>query len=138
MTETESLELLKYHGYNHEDLENIKTKQGFLGMLRPFQGSLYEKNFHEVMSILRTLSYHFRDSHINRQVISSFWSICYFTRSWALDEGGMLRRNKLLSNEQIEQLSSWIDCISATINNLLNDIDVDQAFESYELYLKKG
>lgn len=135
MTEVEALELLRHHSYNHDDLDHPKTKKGFLGMLRPFDGQLYEGNFHEVMTILKTLKQHFRDDKIERQIISSFWGICHFTKIWGLDVEGMLRRNNLLSEDQIRTLSVWIDCISYAVAGLLDDMDDEHAFEPYKLYL---
>ncbi|WP_460583942.1 hypothetical protein [Hymenobacter arcticus] len=136
MTELEALELLKHHSYNHDDIEHPKTTQGFLGMLRPFTGQLYEANFHELMSIIKLLKEHFRGDRIERQIISSFWGICHFSAAWGLDEDGMLRRNNLLSAEQVQQLSTWIECVSYTISSLLDGVDDDGAFELYRLYLE--
>lgn len=136
MTEAEALELLKHHSYNHVDIEHPKTEKGFLGMLRPFDGQLYEDNFHELMTILKTLKEHFRDYKIDRQIISSFWGICHFGKAWGLDEEGMLRRNNLLSDRQIKQLSIWLECISYAVMGLLDGMDDEHAFELYKLYLE--
>jgi hypothetical protein len=136
MTEIEAIELLRHHSYDNDDIENAKTEKGFLGMLRPFNGQLYEENFHEIMTLLRTLKQQFRSEKIDRQIISSFWNICHFTHVWALDPEGMLRRNSLLSDQQIKQLCTWIDCISYAIMGLLDGLSDEQAFEFYDLYLK--
>ncbi|MFL5742599.1 MAG: hypothetical protein ACJ75B_20415 [Flavisolibacter sp.] len=135
MTEVEAVELLRHHSYNHDDLQHPKTEKGFLGMLRPFDGQLYEDNFHELMTILKILKQHFRDDKIDRQIISSFWGICYFSKAWGLEAEGMLRRNNLLSDDQIKKLSVWIDCISYAVMGLLDGMDDKHAFEPYTLYL---
>lgn len=53
MTEKEAIELLKYHSFTHESIDNPKSEKGFLGMLRPFQGELFENNFHELMEVIK-------------------------------------------------------------------------------------
>lgn len=138
MTESEALELLQHHGYTHDDIEHPKTIQGFLGMLRPFDGQLYEANFHEIMLILETLKEHFRNDKIERSIISSLWGICHFSAAWGLDKDGMLRGNNLLSEAQVSQLSIWLECISYTIASLLDGMDDEGAFELYSLYLRNN
>ena len=138
MTEVEALELLKHHSYNHDDIEHPKTKKGFLGMLRPFEGQLYEDNFHELIIILKTLKQHFTTDKIDRQIISSFWGICHFSNAWALDAEGMLRRNNLLSTNQIIQLSTWVDCISYAIMGLFDGMDDEAPFDPYKSYLENN
>ncbi|GAB2947917.1 hypothetical protein GCM10027048_11120 [Hymenobacter coalescens] len=135
MTEKEAVELLKHHSFTHEDIDHPKSEKGFLGMLRPFQGELIENNFHELMEIAKVLKQQFYKDNIDRQIISNFWGICYLSRAWAVDQGGMLRRNGLISDTQIELLSTWIDCISYTIMNLLDGLPDEEAFETYKFYL---
>lgn len=81
MTEKEALELLKHHSFVHHDTDNPKSEKGFLGMLRPFRGELYEENFHELMNILKILKKHFEGENIDKQIISNFWSICHLSRA---------------------------------------------------------
>jgi hypothetical protein len=134
VSESDALELLRMHSYSDETLDQSTIERGFLGMLRPFSGKLYEENFHELMAVLRCLQHKFTGKGLDREVISSFWSICHLTRSWAIDEGGMLRRNNLLSETQIKQLTGWIDCISYTIMILLEDAGDESPFDQYQSY----
>lgn len=136
MTEQEAIELLKHHSFTHEDIHHPKSEKGFLGMLRPFQGELFESNFHEVMGIINVLKGHFSKDYIDRQIISNFWGICHLSRVWGIEQDGMLRRNKLISDNQIELLSTWTDCISYTIMNLLEGLPDEEAFETYTFYLE--
>lgn len=137
MTEDEALELLKHHSYAHEDFYHPKTERGFLGMLRPFDGKLYEENFHELMTIVKTLAPRFRNDRIDRQIISSLWSICQLSSAWGLGKEGMLRGNNLISDKQVAQLSIWIDCISYAVMVLLEgQDDGESAFEPYHHYLE--
>lgn len=135
MAETEAIERLKHHSYFHEDFESPRTQQGFLGMLRPFQGVLNEDNFHEVMQILGVLRNRFRGENVDRQLIANFWAICHFSRVWAIEKDGMLRRNNLIAKDQSFQLSVWLDCISSAIMCLLGGSTDEEAFADYKTYL---
>lgn len=55
MTEKKTIQLLKHHSFTHENIDNPESKKGLLGMLRPFQGKLFENNFHELMDFIKTL-----------------------------------------------------------------------------------
>lgn len=138
MTEAEALDLVRHHSYTHEDIENPKTKTGFLGMLRPFTGRLYEANFIELMTALRVLSPQFKGPVIDRELIAAYWNICHLGRAWGLEPEGMLQRNNLLTANQIKDLASWIDCLSDTVANLLDGADETLAFEAYQFYLANG
>ena len=105
-------------------------------MLRPFQGELFEDNFHELMIVIKVLKGHFDKDNIDKQIIANFWSICHLSRAWGIEQGGMLRRNDLISDTQIELLSVWTDCISYTIMNLLEGVSDEEAFETYKFYLE--
>ncbi|KAB1155947.1 hypothetical protein F7018_11605 [Tenacibaculum aiptasiae] len=136
MTEQEAKELLKHHSFTHDNYSHPKSENGFLGMLRPFNGELIESNFHELMSILKVLKNSFYKENIERELISSFWGICHFSKAWGVEEDGMLRRNNLITEKQVELLADWIDCISYAVMNLLEGAD-EEAFESYKHYLEK-
>lgn len=131
MTKSQAIELLKCHSYNHSDLNHPKMETGFLGMLRPYRGILYEENFHEIMAILKILAPDFRNDKIDREIINAFWGICYFAKSWGTDPDGMLRRNNIIDDDQVMQLIKWIDCISYTVAMLLDGVDDDAAFDIY-------
>jgi hypothetical protein len=136
MTEQEAIELLKHHSFTHEDLDHPKSKQGFLGMLRPFQGELREDNFHELMEVIRVLKGQFDRDKIDRHIMASLWSICQLSSAWGTAPDGMLRRNGLISDAQVEQLSAWTDCISNTVMSLLEGLPDEEAFETYRFYLE--
>lgn len=136
MTEVEAIELLKHHSFTHDDIENIKSEKGFLGMLRPYQGELYEDNFHEVMEIIKVLKNHFYQDKIDTHIISNFWGICHYSRAWALDKDSMLRRNNLISDIQLDLLTSWIECISNAIALLLEGLPEKEALENYRILRK--
>ena len=109
MTEAEAIALLNYHCAGPDELETAERTPGFLCMLRPFTGELYESNFKEMMEIIKTLKPVLQKDTIKRDIITDLWSICHCTRLWGIDEGGMLRRNKLITSEQVGLLTKWAD-----------------------------
>jgi hypothetical protein len=138
MTELEAIELLKLHSFSDE-IENEAAEAGFLGMLRPFKGELVEKNFHEVMFILKVLRNKFSATLVEHEILSSFWAICYLPKLWVLNSDGMLRRNNLISEDQIMLLEKWVDCISYSVLMLLDGVTTESiAFETYNDYLKNN
>lgn len=112
MTEEQAIDLLKHHSSSHADINNPKWEKGFLGMLRPFTGDLYEENYKELLEIIDVLSPKLKANTINRDIIADLWTICHCTYIWALDKGGMLQRNKLLTPKQITTLTDWYENIS--------------------------
>lgn len=132
MTKEEALVLLSFHSFTHEDIYHPKMEKGFLGMLRPFSGELYEENFHELMKILWVLKDDLQSPSIDRTIISNLYSICHYSRAWGLDPGGMLQSNNLLTPPQIEQLWNWTDTISYCISCLLEGSE-GEAFHGYPI-----
>ena len=45
MTIKEAKELLSFHSGRNSDVNNIKWQKGFLGCLRPFDGTIRKENF---------------------------------------------------------------------------------------------
>lgn len=131
MTKTEAIELLKHHSFTHPDADHPLSENGFLGTLRPFDGKLHEKNFHEVMLILKLLADEFRKEQINNEIMTSFWAICHLGRLWGIEKDGMIQRNALISPEQVAELTNWIEQISDTILLLLEGQNDDIAFGNY-------
>ena len=115
----EALDLLKHHSHIHEDSENRKTERGFLGMLRPFTGHLYEENYLELLEIITVLQGCLRPDLIPKDVVAALWAICHYARAWGLHPDGMLQRNNLISGEQVAKLSAWVEHISSEVLELL-------------------
>lgn len=136
MTRTEALELLAHHSFTHDDFNHPKTERGYLGMLRPFTGQLYEENFHEVIRVIKTLAADLRKPEVDKDIICKLWSICQLSRAWALEKDGMLQRNGLIVASEVERLAEWTDCISATVMNLLSDLNDEIAYETYNFYIE--
>lgn len=137
MNREEAVELLKKHAYAHDDLEDEKLTRGFLGMLRPFDGTLIEANFHELMEILDVLADELEREMLDRSVISCLWSLCQYARAWALEPDGMLRRNELIADEQLRQMAEWVDIVSYAVATLLEGVGREEAFWGYREYVKE-
>ena len=106
-------------------------ESGFLGMLRPYHG-LREENFHEVVGCLRALTTALRGPTLDREIVTALWSLCHLARAWGLDVDGMLRRNRIITDEDAQRLQGWVDVISWTVFWLVGAGNVDDAFSEYE------
>ncbi len=129
MTPKEAKQALLYHSFLADDVHHPKMENGFLGMLRPFQGELYAANFQEILQALQVLGDDFRrQKQVDKEVMSALWGICVFGRAWAVEPGGMLQANDLISAEQIEQMREWVDRIAYATAMLLGGSDDETAF----------
>lgn len=125
--------LLSYHSGRNPDIENPKWTGGFLGSLRPFRGSLTERNFHEVMACLRVLAVDLGDREtLDRDVVADLWAIVHLGRAWALAPGGMLRRNRLITEDDRERMEAWLDTVSYAVLTLLDGAGEEEAFGGYD------
>ena len=116
MTVEEAREILKYHSYSHDDIDNPKSETGFIGMLRPYKGYLIEENYTEIIEVIKVLLPEItKGEFIEKEIICQILAICYFTSNWGINKDGMLRRNGLLSNEDVEKLQLWIEGILKVI-----------------------
>ncbi|WP_400192209.1 hypothetical protein [Hymenobacter sp. B81] len=131
MTSAEAKNLLLHHAFSHSDHEHPTSQHGFLGMLRPFDGTLNEANYHAVMAALHVLANDLEHPTLDREIIAALWGICHFARAWGLDPDGMLRRNDLISPSQIQQLDTWVASISYATCCLLDGSGRAEAFADY-------
>lgn len=94
-------------------------KDGFVGSLRPYRG-LQEKNFHVVMEALLTVGERFhQDRQVDQRLVHTVWSLCRYARVWGLHPDGMLRRNRLITDNDAARLELWVDTIEQTALCLL-------------------
>lgn len=138
MTRDEAVLLLKCHAFAFDDVHHPKMEHGFLGSLRPFRGTLLEENFHEMMEILRVLSLDLSQPTVDREIMSCLWSIVHLGRAWVLEPEGMLRRNGLISQKQIDQMDQWLGMLSYAIMILLEDGGEKEAFWEYREYVREN
>lgn len=104
MTIPEAKNLLAHHSFRHENFSHPKSERGFLGMLRPFNGTLLEDNFHEVMAIIKVLSEEISLKMLDREIVTDIWAICHLGRAWAIHPEGMLRKNGLITEDQVQTI----------------------------------
>lgn len=123
-------ELLSFHSERNKDVDNSKWKNGFLGSLQNFKGTLSEENFIEVMECLKVLKDKFYAEIIDREVVLDVVTIIHYSRGWATS--GMLVT--VLSQAQTKQLLLWCDIIEECLMYLL-DRNEDAAFFVYNEYL---
>jgi hypothetical protein len=132
MNAHEAREALLLHSFSYPDLTHPKMVQGFLGSLRPYTG-LRDENFREVMEAIRVLAPEFRTQDaVDKELISALWDICFQTWSIALQSEGALRRNELITQEEIEKLEGWLFDIFFSVSILLQGGDLSAAFSSYQ------
>ncbi len=87
---------------------------------------------HEVMYAMKVLEplFSVHEFKIDRQIISAIWGICHLSREWGIHPDGMLRRNNLITSEDVSKLETWLGHISYTFYGLLDGLQ-EEAFEEY-------
>jgi hypothetical protein len=128
----EAKELLMLHAFRDaRSVEHPEALDGFLGSLRPYNGHLDERNFVEVMESLRALAPQLTGVSIDREIVAALWAMCHLARAWGVEPEGMLRRNKLISAEDVDRLATWVETISYATMCLLDGAGEGVAFEEY-------
>ena len=131
-------ELLLLHSCGHPDFNNPKWSSGFLGSLRPYRG-LNEDNLHEVMRAIVTVAPQvIHQPYVDREIVDALFSLSWLARSWGLHPNGMLQRNHLIGDADIERLEGWVEAIEWATSMLLGGADdasveaiLDEALASY-------
>jgi hypothetical protein len=71
---------------------------------------------------------------VERQVMSDILGIIHFGRAWGVYSDGMLRRNGLISERDVDRLDRWLHCIQDAVTFILAGAPEDDAFEHYREY----
>ena len=130
---------LSVHGFTCKDVDSEEMRKGFLGSLRPYRGKLNHDAFIEVMACLKVLGPLISsETHVKRSTLSNLWGICYLARDWATHPDGMLRRNKLILEADVEIITQWINCISYATMMFLDGQEPAAAFTKFEDYVEKN
>jgi hypothetical protein len=98
----------------------------FLDMLRPYRGVRVEV-LDDVMAALRASASKVSVEILSRDLVSTLWAISHLGRSWALEPGGMLRRNQLISEADQDTLSAFLERFDDTVMLLLGSGPVEEA-----------
>lgn len=70
-----------------------------------------------------------RGETIPRSVVSCLWGICHLGRAWGVHPDGMLRRNHLISDEDVRRLHEWIEKISYAVMLILEGMPATDRHE---------
>ena len=104
----------------------------FLDMLRPYRG-LHDHVLSDLKEALRAFAPRFVDVQLSRDHVSALWAITCLGRLWALEPGGMLRRNRLITDEDLEKLSRFLGHFDYAVMVLLaGQGAIDEAFASWD------
>ena len=123
MTREQALEQLSFHSGRHSDVYSDKWTNGFLPSLKPFKG-LNEPAFNNLMECLNVLKDEIKQSKtLDKELMLDLWTICHYTKAWGTDPIGMLRSNNLISDEELEELTNWINKISYKVSFWLEGLE---------------
>lgn len=101
----------------------------FLEMLRPFRG-VSSAVLDDVESALRTVAARLGEDQLPRSLVSALWALVHLGRAWAIEPHGMLRRNDLLSDADMETLAQFLDRVGYAVMCLL-DQNPEEAFADW-------
>ena len=103
MDANEGMQRLTFHASATED-------GAFLFMLRPYRG-LRRDVLVDVMSALESAAPLLvgDQPHLPSELVHSLWAIVTYRRNLALDPGGALRRNGLISDRDRETLTTFLE-----------------------------
>lgn len=123
MTPEEGMQRLAFH--------TLPEEGSFLEMLRPYRG-VREDVLDDVMRALRGCAPMLVADHPPRALVSSLWAISHLGRSWALDPGGMLRRNQLIGDADQTRLAGFLDDLDRAVLMLLEGVPAEEVFAASE------
>jgi hypothetical protein len=127
--------LLNGSGKLDSDGNPLVQQDGFLVTLRPYQG-LNEGNFHKIMEALFIVGQHFSESlFVDRELVTSLWIMCHRARRWGVEAGGMLRRNRLIADNDVARLAEWVDIIEHSTLTMLDGKAPKLAINRYAQYI---
>lgn len=101
----------------------------FLEMLRPY-GGLREDILIDLKGALRAAAPVFAKNEVPRELAAALWAISHLGRSWALEPGGMLRSNHLISDADLARLDEFLHQFGYAVFTLF-DGAFDEAFADW-------
>lgn len=119
----------------HAGLVDSYYADGFLGCLRPYSG-IRDENFHAVVESMVTVGHSIAtDERIDRELMQAIHCILTFGRLYALDEDGMLVRNRLISPSDRSRFKRQLRVIEQQTSDLLAGRPPFQILHGYCEYL---
>ena len=116
-----AIEELSFHCGSNTDIDDPRWEAGFLQSLRPYRGSLDKAAMDHVTQCVDAVAEHLKTAvKLDRAVINSLWGIVTYGRAWAIHPEGMLRRNNLISEDDIAMLSDWLDDLAERVAFMLD------------------
>lgn len=116
-----AVEQLTFHCGANPNIEDPRWERGFLQTLRPYKGSLNHDAWSSILECVDAVATHLMTAPVlDRSLINSIWGILHYSRSWALHPDGMLPRNNLITKEDQETLSEWLDALAERIAFMLD------------------
>jgi hypothetical protein len=120
ITLAEAREQLAFHCGTDPRVDDPRWKIGFLSTLRPYAG-LRKDVLDDVDRCVDAVAEHLCNADsLDREIINSLWGIVHFGRAWALDDDGMLKRNRLITDEDAAYLANWLNELSFRVAMLLD------------------
>lgn len=110
---------------------------GWLGLLRPYR-FLPVKQFHDIMNCLLVMHPELSVGCIvDKDIVRGVFHITHTTRLWATGEFSVIRRNKLISADNLATLEVWLQLIERIVVQSLDGSSMVRAFFPYFDYLSK-
>lgn len=120
MTRDEAIERLAFHAGRDPRIDDPRWKRGFLPSLRPFDGTLKRDQMDDVIRCVLSLANEFESETLPRLLMNDLWAIVHLGRLWGVEKDGMLRRNNLISDDDVKSLDRWLESLSFGILFLLD------------------
>jgi hypothetical protein len=76
-----------------------------------------------------------REPQVDRDLVKTVWSLCWYARLWGLHPTGMLQGNGLITLEDTGRLELWVDTVEQTALRLLGGWPPHQAVCHYAEYI---
>lgn len=121
----DALNTILMHGIGRNDvpLSEALHEHGFIGCLRPWSG-LRDENYVDLMTAILSL----RQSLSGRdtwpiELVAGIMGITRMAHCWGVDDAGMLRRNRLISDNDVARLRFWTHRIESVVEQLLKGND---------------
>jgi transposase len=112
-------------------MELNASTDAFLDALRPYRRVLPRAEFHRVADAMRGVADCIRKDPIDREALDILLHLLHTADAWALDPDGMLRRNKLISDEDQRVMGRWLGVLSEVLGRLVAGDEIDTAFKPY-------
>jgi hypothetical protein len=100
------------------DDNNDDDELGLLASLRPYRG-VRRRSLDQIREAVAVLAAEISGPTLDREVMDYLWAILFFTQAWALDDGGMLKRNGLIAHDDAERLGNWLFDFGLEVHLLL-------------------